>query len=68
MRKDLQHLADIAGAEDLVDNGELVGVLGWEVWREHALLRAPPPQQLARRAERFPKPRGETAGCRASFL
>jgi hypothetical protein len=48
----LQHLADIAGAKDLVDNGELVGVLGWEVWREHALLRAPPPQQLARRARR----------------
>jgi hypothetical protein len=28
MRKDLQHLADIAGAEDLVDNGELVGSSG----------------------------------------
>jgi hypothetical protein len=48
----LQHLADIAGTKDLVDNGELVGILGWEVWREHALLRAPPPQQLARRAWR----------------
>jgi hypothetical protein len=49
---DLKHLVDISGAEDLVDNGELVGVLGWEVWREQALLRAPPPQQFARRARR----------------
>jgi hypothetical protein len=51
-RTDLQHLADIAGAEDLVDDGKLVRVLGREVWREHALLRAPPPQQLARCARR----------------
>jgi hypothetical protein len=51
-KADLKHLADISGAEDLVDNGELVGVLGWEVWREQALLRAPPPQQFAGRARR----------------
>ena len=35
-----------------MDDGELVRVLGWEVWREHALLCAPPPQQLARCAWR----------------
>jgi len=35
-----------------VDDGELVRVLGREVGREHALLRAPPPQQLARCAWR----------------
>ena len=51
-RTDLQHLADIAGAKDLMDDGELVGVLRWEVGREHALLRAPPSQQLARGAWR----------------
>ena len=43
-RTDLQHLADIAGAEDLVHDGELVGVLRKEVWHEHTLLRVPPPQ------------------------
>jgi hypothetical protein len=51
-RTDLQHLADIAGSEDLMDDGELVGVIGREVGCEHALLRAPPPQQLARCAGR----------------
>ena len=48
----LEHLADIAGAEDLVDDGELVGVVGGEEGREDAVLGAPPPQQLARRARR----------------
>lgn len=48
----LQHLVDIAGTEDLVDVGELVRLVGREVRGEHTVLRAPPPQQLARRARR----------------
>ena len=48
----LKHLADIAGAKDLVDDGKLVRILRREVGREHALLGAPPPQQLARCAGR----------------
>jgi len=35
-----------------VDDGELVGVVGGEEGREDAVLGAPPPQQLARRARR----------------
>jgi len=35
-----------------VDDGELVGVVGREEGREDAVLGAPPPQQLARRARR----------------
>jgi hypothetical protein len=50
----LQQLADIAGAEDLVHAGELVRLPGREVGREDAAGRAPPPQQLARRARRRP--------------
>ena len=52
MEADLEHLADIAGAKDLVDDGKLVRILRREVGREHALLGAPPPQQLARCAGR----------------
>ena len=47
-----EHPGDVAGAEDLVDDGELVGVVGGEEGREDAVLGAPPPQQLARRARR----------------
>jgi hypothetical protein len=50
----LEQLADIAGAEDLVHAGELVRLPGREVGREDAAGRAPPPQQLARRARRRP--------------
>lgn len=39
----LQHLAHVASAEDLMDNGELVGVVGGEEGREDAVLGAPPP-------------------------
>jgi len=35
-----------------VDDGEFVGVVGGEEWREDAVLGAPPPEQLARRARR----------------
>ena len=52
MEADLEHLADIAGAKDLVDDGKLVRILRREVGCEHALLGAPPPQQLARCAGR----------------
>jgi hypothetical protein len=48
----LEHLGDVAGAEDLVYDGELVGIVGGEEGREDAVLGAPPPQQLARRARR----------------
>jgi hypothetical protein len=51
-RAHLEHLGDVAGAEDPVDDGELVGVVGREEWREDAVLGAPPPEQLARRARR----------------
>jgi hypothetical protein len=49
----LQQLGRVAGAEDLVDGGELLRpVLRAEVRREHALRRALAPQELARPARR----------------
>jgi hypothetical protein len=49
----LEQLRRVAGAEDLVDGGELRRpVLRAEVWREHALRRALAPQELARPARR----------------
>ena len=66
----LKHLADIAGAKDLVDDGKLVRILRREVGCEHALLGAPPPQQLARCAGRgaaaAPAP-GPGHGCHANL-
>lgn len=57
-REDLQHFADIAGAEDLVDDGETVRIVGGEVRGEDAVFRAPPPQELARCARRVPSHAG----------
>jgi hypothetical protein len=45
-----EHLGDIAGAEDLVDSRELVGLVRREVGGEGALLCAAPAEELARRA------------------
>jgi hypothetical protein len=39
-----------------MNDGELVGIFRREVGREHALLCAPPPQQLARCARRAAAP------------
>lgn len=36
----LQHFADVAGTEDLVDDGELLGVIRREVRSEDAVLGA----------------------------
>ena len=47
-----EELGDVAGAEDLVDGGELVRLQRREVGRDGALLRAPSPEQLASRARR----------------
>ena len=74
MEADLEHVADIAGAKDLVDDGKLVRILRREVGCEHALLGAPPPQQLARCAGRgaaAPAPAAASApgaghGCQPS--
>lgn len=43
----LKHFADIAGAEDLVNDGELVGVVGGEVGGEDAVLGAAAAEELA---------------------
>lgn len=51
---DLQHFANIAGTEDLVDDRELVGIVGREIRGENAIFRAPPSQQLARCARGAP--------------
>jgi hypothetical protein len=49
----LEQLRRVAGAEHLVDGGELRRpVLRAEVWREHALRRALASQELARAARR----------------
>lgn len=48
----VEELRDVAGAEHLVHGRELLRVVRREVGREHALLRALPPQALARRARR----------------
>ena len=45
--KDLQHLAHVAGAEDLVHDGKLVGIVRREEGGEDAVLGAPPPQEFA---------------------
>lgn len=45
-----EHLGDVAGAEDLVDGGELVGLVRGEVGREGALVGAAPAEELARGA------------------
>lgn len=45
--EDLQHLADIASAKDLVNNGKLVGVIRREVRGKDAVLCAAAAQQLA---------------------
>lgn len=47
-----QHLANIASAEDLVDESELVGVVRGKVRSEDAVLPTPPSQQPARCARR----------------
>lgn len=46
----VEQLGHVAGAEDLVQVRELLRQVRWEIRREHALLRALPPLQLARRA------------------
>lgn len=43
----LQHFADVGGAEDFVDNGELVGVVGGEIGGEDAVFGAAAAQELA---------------------
>ena len=48
----VEELGDVAGAEDAVHAGELGRVVGREVGREDAPLRALAPQQLARGARR----------------
>ena len=48
----VEELRDVARPEHPVDVGELRRVLRREVGREHAPLRALPPQELARRARR----------------
>jgi hypothetical protein len=45
-----EQLGDVAGAEDLVDGGELVGFVRREVGGEGALLRAAAAEELARGA------------------
>jgi len=45
-----EHLGDVAGAEDLVDGGELVGFVRREVGGEGALLRAAAAEEFARGA------------------
>jgi hypothetical protein len=45
-----EHLGDVAGAEDLVDGGELVGIVRGEVGGEGALVGAAPAEELARGA------------------
>lgn len=42
----VEDLGDIAGPEYLVDVGELLGLVRWEIRREHALLRAFSPEKL----------------------
>ena len=43
----LKHFVDIGSAENFVDVGELLQLVRRKVRREHAVPRAPPPQQLA---------------------
>lgn len=43
----VEELGDIAGAENLVDVGELLGLLRWEVRGENAAGHAFAPQELA---------------------
>lgn len=57
-RELVEELGDVAGAEDLVDIGELLGLLGGEVRGEYAPRHAFPPQELARRAWRVVRARG----------
>ena len=47
---DLEELDDVAGAEDAVRGGELVGLGGREVGRQHAAVDAAAPEDLARGA------------------
>jgi hypothetical protein len=51
-RELVQQLGDIAGAEDLMDIGEFVGLVGGEVGREHTFRRTLAAQKLARGARR----------------
>lgn len=48
----VEELGDVAGAEDLVDVGEFLGLVRREVRREHALRLALPPEELAGGARR----------------
>lgn len=50
LRLNLQQLADITSSKDFMDAGEFVGLVGWEIRAKYAVLRAPPPQKLARGA------------------
>ena len=43
----LQHFADVACAENLVNDGELMRVVGREIRGEDAVLGAPAPEELA---------------------
>ena len=43
----VKELGDVAGAEDLVDVGELLGLLWWKVRGENAAGHAFAPQELA---------------------
>ena len=45
-----KHFGDVAGAEDLVDGGEFVGLLRGEIGRERAFLGAASPEKLTSRA------------------
>ena len=52
--KNLQHLADIAGSKDLVNDRELLRIIGREEGGKDAVFRAPSPQQFARSTRRIP--------------
>lgn len=49
----VENLGDIASAEHLVDVGKFLGLVRWEVRREHALLGALPPEKFAGCARRI---------------
>lgn len=43
----LQHFANVASTEDLVNDGKLMRVIGGEIRRENAVRGAPAAKQLA---------------------
>lgn len=43
----LEHFVDIASTEHLMNTGELVRLVGWEIGSKNTVMRASPPQKLA---------------------